>query len=397
MWKFPWKLNESLFFGFGLLLTGFLIEIISDVKISAPSFPNNMYLVIGFAILLILTHIFFRKNPFVAWLSSVNCAISSIVFYTGLTLLMGLIPQVHTSNTFILHLGLNRITSTWVYLILLIFFAISLGLVTLKRLHPINRKNIGFFFNHFGLWLTILSANLGVGDLQQLKMIVYEGQTEWKAVYDNQQVLEMPIAIKLNDFDIEEFNPKLLIYNNKTSELVSKPYLIDTVKNSFKFKDFEIKVVKFHKYSVWFADAFQAMIDEGNPPSALVEIYENNKFLKKAWISCGSFKLKEQFVSMNSEFTLVMSKPEPKRFFSDVTIYTKDGETRKEQIEVNKPIEIIGWNIYQASYDDEKGKYSNYSVFQFVKDPWLPVVYVGIFLMIIGVGFIIFRGEDLKH
>jgi hypothetical protein len=61
MWKFTWKLNESLFFGFGLLLTGFLIEIISDVKISAPSFPNNMLLLIAFAILLILTHIFFVK------------------------------------------------------------------------------------------------------------------------------------------------------------------------------------------------------------------------------------------------------------------------------------------------------------------------------------------------
>lgn len=30
------------------------------------------------------------------------------------------------------------------------------------------------------------------------------------------------------------------------------------------------------------------------------------------------------------------------------------------------------------------GKWSNLSVFELVKDPWLPVVYIGIFMLLLG-------------
>ena len=74
----------------------------------------------------------------------------------------------------------------------------------------------------------------------------------------------------------------------------------------------------------------------------------------------------------------------PKRFASDITVYTEDGKSVRGTVEVNKPLKVNGWKIYQYGYDVMRGPDSAYSVFQLVRDPWIFWVYLGIFLMIAG-------------
>ena len=74
----------------------------------------------------------------------------------------------------------------------------------------------------------------------------------------------------------------------------------------------------------------------------------------------------------------------PKRFASDITVTTEDGKTVRGTVEVNKPLKVNGWKIYQYGYDSARGAESPYSVFQLVRDPWIFWVYLGIFLMIAG-------------
>lgn len=78
---------------------------------------------------------------------------------------------------------------------------------------------------------------------------------------------------------------------------------------------------------------------------------------------------------------------EPKRFASEVLMYGQSGVKMDTVVEVNKPVEIEGWKVYQLSYDEEKGRWSDVSVFELVTDPWLPWVYAGIIMMIAGVVF----------
>ena len=87
---------------------------------------------------------------------------------------------------------------------------------------------------------------------------------------------------------------------------------------------------------------------------------------------------------LNQKMSLIMPEREPRRFASDVTVYTQSGALEKATIEVNRPFEIDGWKIYQLSYDESKGRWSDISVFELVRDPWLPVVYAGIWMMIVG-------------
>ena len=79
----------------------------------------------------------------------------------------------------------------------------------------------------------------------------------------------------------------------------------------------------------------------------------------------------------------------PKRFASDIIITPKSSLTSPPSpltsiIEVNKPVEVDGWKIYQYGYDTQMGAMSHYSILELISDPWLPVVYTGIYMMLAG-------------
>ena len=74
----------------------------------------------------------------------------------------------------------------------------------------------------------------------------------------------------------------------------------------------------------------------------------------------------------------------PKRFASDIQIQTKTGKSIQTTIEVNKPVEVDGWKIYQYGYDTQMGSMSQTSILELISDPWLPLVYTGIYMMLAG-------------
>ena len=74
----------------------------------------------------------------------------------------------------------------------------------------------------------------------------------------------------------------------------------------------------------------------------------------------------------------------PKRFASDIQIVTKTFKYIETVVDVNKPYEVDGWKIYQYGYDTQMGAQSQISIFEVVSDPWLPLVYTGIYMMLAG-------------
>lgn len=87
----------------------------------------------------------------------------------------------------------------------------------------------------------------------------------------------------------------------------------------------------------------------------------------------------------------------PKRFASDIRILTKTGKNKETTVDVNKPYEIDGWKIYQYGYDTAMGANSNISILELVSDPWLPLVYTGIYMMLAGAVsmFVLGRRKDV--
>ena len=75
---------------------------------------------------------------------------------------------------------------------------------------------------------------------------------------------------------------------------------------------------------------------------------------------------------------------QPKRYASEIVVRTKSGDVKHAVVDVNKPVRINGWKIYQYGYDTQKGAQSQMSILELVRDPWLPAVYTGIYLMLFG-------------
>ena len=77
-------------------------------------------------------------------------------------------------------------------------------------------------------------------------------------------------------------------------------------------------------------------------------------------------------------------KGQPKRYASEIVVRTNSGDVKHAIVDVNKPVRINGWKIYQYGYDTQKGAQSQMSILELVRDPWLPAVYSGIYLMLFG-------------
>ena len=83
---------------------------------------------------------------------------------------------------------------------------------------------------------------------------------------------------------------------------------------------------------------------------------------------------------------------QPKSFSSQVEIYSESGSIKSGKIEVNHPLTIGNWKVYQYSYNSQMGKDSDYSVFELVYDPWLIPAYIGIIMLFLGAITLFWKG-----
>jgi ResB-like family. len=400
LWQTPWGYAESFLIAFGLLLIGFLLEFtIQSNSGTSIRYPMNLILGAVFLTFLLVFYRLIRKSNLYHFLSGVPASVGAIAVLTLLVIIMGITPQVSMQEeNLITRLSLNQLTTSWPFLFINLYLLVVLALVIVRKSFPFRLKNWGFVCSHLGLWITIFAAGLGSGDLMRLKMDLYTNKTEWKAYDNNGNYYELPLAIKLNDFLIEEFNPKLAVVENESGKLyeATKPSMI-MIEDELECRlhDWNIKVDDFLASSGRVGEKYHQMYDFGAAPAAKVSVAVSSSDTLSGWISCGSFNRPHESLKLDDKYSLLMTVPEPKKFSSKVTIFTPDGQKEEQVLEVNKPQSVNGWKIYQLSYDEKMGKYSNLSVVEVVKDPWQVYVYIGIFMMMIGSIYMFWRGNKV--
>jgi len=310
MWSFPWSYKESIAFVSGTIVIGFLLQLISGkFDLYLLSAPVNL---IGGGIMVLLLALFSikRKTPFYLWFSGVPFSVTLIGAMLFMGIVMGLIPQAVSfdplDSNILSKIGLRQITSFWPFIFTYLLLLLSLGALIVRRLINFKIGDYAFYLNHTGLWLLLFAAGLGSADTKRFVMHVQEGELEWRVYNSNGDVVELPIAIRLNDFILEEY-----------------------------------------------------------PTSPNVD----------------------------STFCVVMTQPEPKRFVSQIDLFTEEGkEYRDIELEVNKPLRAGCWMVYQYGYDNIAGKMSTYSSLELVYDPWLCPVYTAIILMALGAVTMFWQG-----
>ncbi|MBN2892667.1 MAG: cytochrome c biogenesis protein ResB [Bacteroidales bacterium] len=389
--------RQSFLIVIALALIGFFVEFITPENgIKIPGWPINVVILAVFIIYILALH-FLWKSKLIKMLSSVPFTIGAISTYSVLVLLMGFIPQSNElSGNFIQNIGLTHIHKSWPFLFVSIYMLIILGLVILRRFKKLNFRNIAFFINHAGIWLVIATASLGTGDLQRVSLPLYIGENSSLAFQNDSTLVELPFNIKLNDFTIEEFSPQVIIFDPRTKEILNEAnvdYFVEKNK-IINYNDIEIKISEYLTHAKIQGDKFIPKDTVGSEHAVLVSVNSPSVNIS-GWISSGSYIEPSTALIINNEIAVSLSMPEEKKYTSNVDIIS-DSQTYKDiNIEVNSPYKIKGYKIYQQSFDDTKGKWSKISILELVKDPWLPVVYIGLFMLVIGSFMLFWLGK--KH
>ena len=398
MWQKPWGYKEGFVISGGLFLVGTLWQIVrGKCTLGWLAYPVNLYAGVLYIVLLIGCYVGLRNRSYaVRWMSSYPAAVASMVSVVGLTVVMGLIRQstVHVPLIGIERwLGFSQMLSACSFLLLFFWFVTVLGLVIVRRIYSFAWRDIPFLFNHLGLFLALVGAVLGSADMQRLEMTTYSGKAEWRALNRQKEWIELPLAIELHEFIIDEYPPKLVLVDNRTGEVLptEKPenLLIEEQVRQGQLMDWQIDIIQCLPMSASVATADTLRFVDFYSRGATLALYLKATYIptgkqREGWVSCGSFLFPYKALQLDSLVSLIMPEREPKRFASEITVYTQSGKEVKATVEVNQPLEIDGWKIYQLSYDKSEGKWSDTSVFELVRDPWLPVVYIGIWMLIGG-------------
>ncbi len=415
MWKEPYSYKEGFVISGGLVVSGLMLQLsVGPLIWDIFMWPANIIALAVFIVLLALIWLLRSKSYFFRFITTAKAAVPAISTAVVMTVIMGLTKQTGEKNEPADLLGFTKMLECWSFILIYIWMTVIVGEETIKQIATFRLRGLPSLLSHAGLFVVLTCGTLGSADMQRLRMYCEQGKPEWRGLDAWNNVHELPVAIELEKFTIDEYPPKLMVVDNEGKPLpIDKPDILEVEGSnaSGTLAGFDISVLRRIDNAM---PAALARMAEGMPAQMLFQIRMDslrqalNKdgyvlssapgsecaLLVKAqphgtkslsgWVTCGSYQFRYQGLSLDSLHTLVMATREPKQYSSLVDVYTKKGESLRARIEVNRPLKVDGWNIYQLSYDQQMGKWSTLSVFELVSDPWLPVVYIGIFLLAIG-------------
>ncbi len=406
-WQFPWRYKESVVLIGGIVIIGFILQIlVGAFDFSLLQWPVNIILG-GILLLILLLFSFKRKSWFYQWFSGIPMAVTLIGALAVLGIIMGLTPQVTSGNTTTnnlpSYLGFTSMTSAWHFILVYFTTLLSLGALIVKRIIPFRIKDYAFYLNHIGLWILLFATGMGAADIKRYVMYVREGEVEWRVYNDKNEVLDLPVAIELNDFYMEEYPPKLTIIDRETgaSQPATNPeyFQIDEKQPKGKINGWEISLEQYIHQAVRNSDStYHEVSMPGSSPAAKIKIHNPQTGIQKeGWICAGNMAQLYMVLNLDEKYSLAMTRPEPKRFVSDINVYSEDGKQAHTLLEVNKPYKLGNWMLYQYGYDNDAGNMSTYSSFELVYDPWVIPVYVGIILLACGSICMLWIGNKRKE
>ena len=429
MWNKPYTLKEGTAIVAGLLVTGGLLQVtLGPLEWGLFAWPANFITLILFVFLLIVAFFLRKRSYFCLFMSTMQAAIPAIAAAAILTLIMGVTKQVAEGKRPMDPLGLTKMLSFWPFILVYVWMTAIVGEVTINQIARFSWRRFPTLVSHVGLFLILTCGTLGSADMLRVKMYCETGQPEWRGLDAFNNVHQLPVAIQLEKFTIDEYPPKLMLIDKTGRPLPQdKPenLLVDKGMKSGQLLDCKIDILKRIDNAVPVMlskmigkmpegmmgnirmdslgqarnkDGYIASDASGSACALLVRVtrgvnangssdtnlIKGQKQVVTGWITSGSYLFPYQALRLKNGRMLAMPNREPRRFASLVNIYTQSGQNIQTEIEVNKPFTIEGWKIYQLSYNEQMGKWSNLSVFELVTDPWLPVVYIGIFMLLIG-------------
>ena len=150
------------------------------------------------------------------------------------------------------------------------------------------------------------------------------------------------------------------------------------------------------------ADMKQLQMWTTNNPEMANTLSESNMFQKYQRTAIDHNDRKVELPLAVELKRFIMEKHDdgsPRRFASELVVYSKSSMHQfAATVDVNHPVEIDGWKIYQKDFRlTEAGDKCQISILELVRDPWLPWVYAGIYLMLGGALLLLVFGKRKRQ
>ena len=369
-----------------IFLAGTALQLcIGDLNNAFLHYPWSVIAALFYAYLLYLIYYLSDKYPALRKLYDHYACVSALASMVLITIFFGSIAQNSEATGFLSKIGFTRMTSSWGFNLLLLYFTSTLGLGVINDFAHIKQKKWVSVLSHLCVFVILTAGIFGSADKKFIELTASLNKpTSTGVVEDTGEAYDLPFEITLKKFEIEEYPPRLRLINMQDRN-ASKQFLsIEQAGLSKTFGDWDITVDQFLTNAMPDTVGYRAMSHVGSAPAAFVTATNRlTKATSQGWITSGSFIFEPERLQLTPTEMVSMSPSIPKHYQSDVHLVDKKGNERDLAIEVNTPAQIGYWQIYQYSYDTERGKYSTISIFECVHDAWYSIVQVALWLLLL--------------
>jgi len=365
-----------------VIALGFIYQLLGG-RIAVP-FPWNWGALLFLIVVAGALGIIYRRTPGLCWFSGAPFAVTIITLVAAIGLLGTLIVQEPERADALAKLGLRALFTSPPFAAAIALMLCHLAATIGRRLATPRRGQIGFLLNHVGLLLVILGMFAGAAQFIKLILSIHEGETVQQGVDERGTMHDISGTVALNKFEIEKFPPKLIAaeFTGMKEKTISDSDWVATGRH-FKVYGTEIYVEQYlpiafpGDHGEWVATASHGL------PAALLRITVGGK-QKKAWVTSGitSLGIIPQSAEIDPLHAVGLEEAQPKAFRSHLTITPSGGSPHAALLEVNQPVKLGDWQLYQSSYEQTMG--GRVSIIQAVRDPALPMVYFGLIMMGLG-------------
>lgn len=396
MWKKPWGIAEGVAVAAGLVVIGALLQAcLGPINWQWLAWPANFIVLAAIVAVLIAAWLLRQRAYFLRFASTPAAAVPAACTAALFTVVMGVTRQAAHYDPAADPIGISAMLRFFPFVIAYAWVAIIVGLTAIGQLSRFSIKRLPSLLCHAGLFIALACGALGSADMQRLKMYCSKGQPEWRAIDEERNVVELPLAVELEKFSIDEYPPCLMLFDTAGNALPKKKpaKLVLAPAATGSLGAWSVRVVRYYESAYPSQRGFAASTAAGSASAAEVEARRGDE-VKRGWVSCGSFAFPPAQLDLAKDASLAMPPREPRRYSADIDLYTRSGKNLSATIEVNKPLRESGYDIYLLSYDEQMGKWSDTCVLEIVSDPWLPAVYAGMFMILAGAAMmLLFTGR----
>ncbi len=303
-----------------------------------------------------------------------------------MTIIFGLTRQDLASEGIVGMLGFSRMTSSWAFNLLLLYFTTTTGLAVMEDLQHIRKRRVAAVLSHAAVFVVLVAGIFGSGDKLRVSVTLQKGQpSHWGISREGEQV-DLPFVLTLDEFRMEEYAPKLYVLDAMT-EQSSRDFLsVEQAGDKATIDGWHLTAVENLDMAGHMPDSeeYRAMEHVGAAPAVYVRARNLRTGMEReGWVSCGSFVFEPSYLFLDDRLAVAMPRREAKHYLSRIQVVEEDGAHHNFDIEVNHPARVGAWRIYQMGYDTQRGRWSEVSVVECVRDGWYSAVHIALWTMLV--------------